>query len=491
MVKFPRPVFAAVALTFLSAAVLPARELADYKPGDRAEADITTPVALVVIDPVATAELKAREGERVPVIFRYYPQVAAETLAAFHKSFAQTRGNFLDAVEQAFDSRKLDAAALGSDKFSRLIVSFQKKNPLFPVTTELARLWAGGESDQEFEAPLLAGLAGQMKAFIRATNAIPEGAKVGATVRVVSYADTETLTPQMVARHGTNHPKTEFVSFTRARSDLQDTFPPEQHAVAKYLSSFLKPNCVVESELTMAMRAKRTEGLSVTMDFTNGQVVAKKGQMIGPGALAALTALKEKTTVAPAPAPPLPVAAGTSSLPPPKKYWLVGAIAVGAVLLLVLAILRSRRKPPATLLPARVNSAAVPTMNADNQDWQQRAITAERQAEKAQTVIRAGLISQLARWMSDTLVQKLLLQRAHLIETQQQAATEVDRLGQRLETIHSRMQGRLSVYEQRIVELEKELDTKDEINRELIQAEINKIRQQMDAERVKSEGGLN
>jgi hypothetical protein len=36
------------------------------------------------------------------------------------------------------------------------------------------------------------------------------------------------------------------------------------------------------------------------------------------------------------------------------------------------------------------------------------------------------------------------------------AVTKVDRLGRRLDTIHSRLQGRLSIYEQRIVELEKE-----------------------------------
>jgi hypothetical protein len=53
------------------------------------------------------------------------------------------------------------------------------------------------------------------------------------------------------------------------------------------------------------------------------------------------------------------------------------------------------------------------------------------------------------------------------------------------------MQGRLTAYERRISELEKELDTKDEINRELIQAEIQSIRSQMDAERVRGEGGLN
>ena len=484
MVKVVRPFLAAAGITLLLAASLPAKELADYKIGERAEADITTPVPLVVIDPEATADLKSKEGERVPVIFRFYPQAGEEATAAFHKSFAQTRGNFLDAIEQGFDSRKLDADTLASEKFSRLVISFQKKNPLFPITTDLARLWAGGEPDQEFEAPLLAGLDGQMKSFIRATNAIPEGAKVGGTVRVVSYDDTETLTAQMVARHGTNHAKTEFISYPRAKSDLLGAFPPEQRAVAKYLSSFIKPNCVVESALTIVLRAKRTEGLSVTASFAAGQAVARRGQVIDQKILAALAALKENTTV-------IVAAAAPSAQPAPEaknNYWLIGA-AAGGVLLALISVLVWRRKKTGSLLPARVDGQD--QLGAGSQDWQQRALAAERRAEKAQTVIRAGLIGHLARWMSDSLVQKLLMQRAHLIETQQKAVTEVDRLGQRLDTIHSRMQGRLSVYEQRISELEKELDTKDEINRELIQAEINKIRRQMDAEQVKSEGGLN
>ncbi len=489
MVKSFRPVFSAVVLALLSAAAVSARELADYKLGDRVEADLTTPVSLVVIDPEATALLKAREGERVPAIFRFYPEAGAEVTAAFHKSFVQTRVNFLDAVEQGFDARKLATHLLASEKFSRLIVSFQKKNPLFPVTTELARLWAGGESDQEFEAPLLAGLGNQMNAFIRATNATPPGAKVGATVRLVYYADPEiSLTAQIAARHGTNHARTEFISFPRARTDLRASFPPEQQAVAKYLSSFLRTNCVLDADLTIALRAQRAEKMTVTESFTNGQVIAKKGQEVDRRVLAILAALNEKT----------PAKAAAVSLPPAidstttslTKYWVLGALGGGVLCLLLLVVLRRRRRAPGALLPVRQDNSS-PALDADSQDWRQRAIAAERQAEKAQSVIRQGLVAQLARWMSESLVQKLLIQRAHLIATQQQAVTEVDRLGQRLETIHSRMQGRLSVYEQRIVELEKELDTKDEINRELIQAEITKIRRQMDAERVKGEGGLN
>ena len=481
MVKVLHSFFAAAVFALLATASLPAKELADYRIGDQLRADLVTPVPLVIIDPEATAELRTAEGERVPVIFRFYPLAGEAVLAAFHDSFAQTRGSFLDAVEQNFEARKLEADTLAAPQFSRLVVSFQKKNPRFPVTTELARLWAGGESDQEFEAPLLAALGGQMKSFIRATNAIPEGAKVGATVRVVSYADTETLTAQMVARHGTNHPKTEFISYPRAKADLQAAYPPEQHAVAKYLSSFLKPNCVVESELTIRLRAKRTEGLSVAASFAAGQVIARRGQVVDEKIMAALLGLKEKTAITAAAS--LPEAQSVSA--PKMNRWLIAA-AAGGVLFSIVAVILVRRKKPGSLLPARVAGGGR-ELSVDPQGWQQRALSAEHRAEKAQTVIRTGMIAHLGRWMSETFVQKLLLQRSQLIETQQQAVTAVDKLGQRLDTIHSRMQGRLSVYEQRIAQLEKELDTKDEINRELIQAEINKIRRQMEVERVKGE----
>lgn len=480
---------AAAALLGLSAFSVSARPLSAYKAGDLIESDIVTPVPLVVIDPQATAELKAREGERIPAVFRFLPEAAEESVTAFHKSFLQTRGRFLDAVEQAFDARKLDEEALATVKFSNVIVAFERKNKLFPVTTELARIWAAGESGEQFESPLRASLRGQMSAFIRETNNVPDGAKVGSTVRVVTYGANETLTEQMVSRHGKNHPKTDLVSFQRARTDLQGTFPPEDRAVAKYLSTFLQPNCFAEVEMTIAMRAKRTAALCATDAFAAGQVVARRGQSVDAKTLAALEMLAAKTA---ATAPQAPVAPTVPSPPaptvPPKKYyWLFGG-ALGGLAIAVSLLALFRRRQPASLVPMRVEPPAVPLPAGE---WQQRAIAAERRAEKAQSVIREGVISHLARWMSDTLVQKLLLQRAHLIETQQKAVTEVDKLGQRLDTIHTRMQGRLSVYEQRISELEKELDTKDEINRELIQAEIKNIRRQMDAERVKSEGGLN
>jgi predicted nuclease with TOPRIM domain len=114
-------------------------------------------------------------------------------------------------------------------------------------------------------------------------------------------------------------------------------------------------------------------------------------------------------------------------------------------------------------------------------------LTAEKRAEKANAVIRAGLVSHLARWMSDSVIQRLILQRTQLLDTQQKATSEMDALGERLETVHNRMQSRLAAYERQIADLEKKLDAKDEENRELIRMEIASIKRQMEAERARGE----
>lgn len=472
------------------ALVLPlcARELSSYKLGDRAEEDIAAPFELTVIDRPATETLRLKEGERVPAVFRFYPEIAGEVTKAFHESFAATRENFLNAVLENFKVQTLAETNLGSPAFERFVSSFQKKNRLFPVSLELARIWAGGGPDDGVETPLLASLRDAMNQFIRTTNVVTGAAKVGGTVRVISYADDETVSEQMVARRGVNHPRADLISFQRAKSDLVDSMPADQRVVASYLASFIKPNCAPEQELTIVMRAKHTAGLLVRQVFSPGQFIVRQGDVIDEKTLAALQVLGEKMEARPPLETPAAVPTGRN-----RNLVLIGALAVAALFLGATMMTVAWRKRSASLLPepAGQNEFNVLPVAEGDAYWQQRALAAEQKAEKAHAVIRQGLIAHLARWMSDTLVQKLLLQRAQLIEAQQKAVTEVDRLGQRLDSIHSRMHHRLVEYEGRIMELEKELDTKDEINRELIRAEIQSIRQKMEAERSRGEGSLN
>src|SRR5262245_41320378 len=93
--------FVCAGLTIVSAVRLVAKD-PDYKIGDRADADVVTPIPLVVVDREATDRMKEREAQRVPVIYRFYPRALEETDAAFHSTFATTRSNFLDAFSTAF-----------------------------------------------------------------------------------------------------------------------------------------------------------------------------------------------------------------------------------------------------------------------------------------------------------------------------------------------------------------------------------------------------
>ncbi len=468
--------FAAIGL--LCAPNLPAKD-PDYRLGDKAEADITTPVRLVVVDQDATAKLKEREAQRVPVIYRFYPRAGDEVEAAFHSSFVTTRSNFLDALELKFRQRRLDPPAIASTNFQAFMNLFQKQNILFPVGTNLAALWAAGEPDESFEAPLIARLRETMRTYIR-SEVSPQDIWVGSTLRLVSLADNETTTARLAEERGSNVSKTNFISLQRSKTDFQNSFPPEDRAAGKYLASFIRPNCLMEADLTRELRARRTDGMVAADHYEAGQVVARRGQVIDGKILAALNQLREKTAVS-----RLQQLAVTDQARAVENYqqvrWIVGVLS--GVFLVVLLIFWRVARRPASLLPARIPGGP---LEWSEESWQQRALLAEQRAQKAQAAARAGLIAQLARWLSERMTQKLISQRAQLLDAHQHAALEIAELEARLEKIHAPLQERLRAYEKRIAELEKDLLVKGEENRELIKAKLEVARKQLEIERGKN-----
>lgn len=118
--------------------------------------------------------------------------------------------------------------------------------------------------------------------------------------------------------------------------------------------------------------------------------------------------------------------------------------------------------------------------------WRERALQAEQRAAKVQEVVRSGMMGHLARWMSEKMTQKLVSQRAELLDAHQRAALEMADLEARLEQVHAPLQQRLQAYEKRIADLERELTLKGEENRELIKAKILLIRKQLEIEREKN-----
>ena len=85
--------------------------------------------------------------------------------------------------------------------------------------------------------------------------------------------------------------------------------------------------------------------------------------------------------------------------------------------------------------------------------------------------------------MREKIVQSLFHHREELLSAQQKAEIEIRELEHRLEELHAPLQERITAYEQRIEELEKDLAAKGEENRELIGARINVARQHLKVER--------
>lgn len=475
--------FTAIAV-FLSAATFAAKDPASYQIGDRAEEDIVAPVALTVIDDAATRTLKQREAERIPVHMRFYTNSAAETEAGFRATFAATQSAFLSALEVAFQTRKLAEPDLNSSRFTEFVIYFQRQNPLLPVTGSLARKWAAGDSADAVEDALAEKLRAAMRRPVREAESPPADLKIGSTARLIPLAGTnETATTQVAAQRGVNVPKADLISIQRTRTELQDSFAPEDRPLARYVISLITPNCIVETNLTRELRAARTAGLTVADHYAAGQTVVRRGQLIDAKIRAALDQVKEKTAVS-----QLQQIVATTQVKTAQSrqrtWWLIGSFSA-LVLVLVAAVWRlSRRRAANSLLPVPVSGGS-PFDPADA-SWRQRALVAEDRAQKAQAAVRAGVMAHLARWMSDTFTRRLISQRSQMLDERQKATAEMEKFGERLETIHSRLQDRLIAYERRIAELEKELETKGEQNRELIKAEIQAMKQQLEAERKKS-----
>jgi hypothetical protein len=113
------------------------------------------------------------------------------------------------------------------------------------------------------------------------------------------------------------------------------------------------------------------------------------------------------------------------------------------------------------------------TISSDTSLWRQRAMAAESRAERATAVVRAGLTPHLARMMKNQLVWTLMAQHSRVACAQDAGAVMVAELEQRLEQIQSEFESRVETYERRIAALQRELESKSQLNKELLGATID------------------
>ena len=116
----------------------------------------------------------------------------------------------------------------------------------------------------------------------------------------------------------------------------------------------------------------------------------------------------------------------------------------------------------------------------------QRALELESHNDAAAlALVRLGVLPHLARLMMNKLVQALLFQRRHLMETQENATLQVEDLERRLDALQQRLDRRLQTYERRIAELQAELAVMRQENGELASANMRLARRAVDLERLK------
>jgi hypothetical protein len=161
----------------------------------------------------------------------------------------------------------------------------------------------------------------------------------------------------------------------------------------------------------------------------------------------------------------LPANNGSSAV----AWWIAAALTALVVLMawLVMMLRRSGVGSDKLLAPATVHAALPASSTPAKDELKERAL------------------AELTDFAKQSLVQGLYSQRAALLEAQKQAQLELAELEARVMAL--RLPERIHAYEQRIADLEAQLETRGEEFREVAQATIKALRQKLETEKLKAE----
>ncbi|MBI3949664.1 MAG: HDIG domain-containing protein [Acidobacteria bacterium] len=279
-------------LTSLLVSRIPWTSIPEYEVGVTARMDIVTPVELIVIDPERTERLRQEEAQKVPPVFRFDYRAVEGAIGQLRSAFAQTRDQFLTALEANYKRRQLTARGVASAQFSQFVRSFERNKTAFPVGLDLAQVWALGGSGEEFQGRLISKLRGVM-GYIR-SDALPPGLSVAPLqVRMVSVIG-EDVTPEEVEQSPIVD-WSNIYTLAQARSELLKSLAPDERFYGEYLAALLNENCFYDDALTHQLRAKVSGQNAVTNRYSPRQVIVQRGQIITPQIKAAIDQLRAQT----------------------------------------------------------------------------------------------------------------------------------------------------------------------------------------------------
>jgi hypothetical protein len=483
----------ALALAGGCALAIYAKDLTDYRAGDIVAEDIATPVSFMVVDPVATAALKEKEAGRIPVIVRFNPGAASAVASEIRAGYTAARSNFMILQEKNFNQARLTDSQMNSKRFQNLVSAFKRRNKGFPLSDPLAAEWARGNDGRAIQDAVVVRVLAVMEKPIRIFK---NDIKLSRQVMIVPVTSmTEPIAPDDVKARGWKMARTNLLSLSRARSMVLERFGTNEMAEAKFAERSLRVNSQVETELTLAARARHTDPLFVADNYLAGQIIARSGQVMDGKIMAAVGQLLEKTAagrlsqqVVQEKERVILAQVQATNLKQSSKKLLAG-LGVTASLLLGFTFWAALRRSKRNLLPVALGNGSSPGLSSDpkraghaargDDSWQHRALVAEEKAERAHVAIREGALAQF----KEKLVGNLVSQQSELLEAQAAAAVEMAEMERRLNELHAPLQERLRTYETRIADLENALVAKGEENRELIKAKIDLLRKQLEAAR--------
>jgi hypothetical protein len=151
-------------------------------------------------------------------------------------------------------------------------------------------------------------------------------------------------------------------------------------------------------------------------------------------------------------------------------WWIGGALTVivGLLAWLLFMLRRSGLGTPKLLTTAPAQALLT--------DGQSSAV-----GDPAQKTLKERALVELTEFAKESLVQGLYSQRNALLEVQQKAQQELAALEARLASV--RVPERITAYEKRIAELEKELELRGDEIREFAHATLLLLRQKIDQEK--------
>lgn len=428
-------------------------QVPDYQAGDLADRTVTTPTRLIVEDAVATEAARLREGHRLPPLYRFDARVADQAADRFLKDYQQRHELFMQGLSRGWPL-PLATEEVVSARFADYQTAFRLAHPGFPLTEALAHAWAAEANAHPLRDATVAALRAALRHYV-IEDEPPADAAGHAEVLVTAPVEAGGLTSGLdVESRASRLQRRVMVPLAKARTRLSSELASEGHEWSDYAAQFAAPNVTFAEALTLAARAEYARAVVVTIEFQPGDSLSATAQPVTAVQAAGLHALREHYVT-------------TAQARGLTEGW---PAALG-LLLLVTGLLISRLSRPRFQPAARGNligpSPGLP-----------HAMEAE--------ALRQGLMRQLAGWVKQHFVQRLVQQRNDALAAEAQATGQVDLINERLTRLQPEIRERVVEYERRIAQLERELTGANEVTSELIKTKISLTRKELEIEKARS-----